>query len=391
MLCGQTHEVDWNHLTTISHSLSLTKWRVAFRDPSWLGFDQDMPQFTAPTFLRATERDLSLGLNDNLLRTLIRARLHRCALDIDKVFCVYGIALRYTPEGVRVPKANYALQVHEAYTETAVNILQSSSDLHILAHVEGRQFQRVAGLPTWVPDWSVTEPLGLGITGHKRYWAAGEIPRYLDFPEPRIIRLKGVCIGHISMQGESRQDVSSRVPATFPEWVRIIKSFGTTYKSTSETILEAFWRTLLYNTGDDRQYPARQAIGSSFYAWLSKTSETSNLSQFDHHDVSTTADASLWKVCFSHKGLLRLFRTAEGMLGLGTESLQIDDSVWIVAGSRIPLIMRRLEASPATKEVPRYELVGGAYVHGFMHGEALQGMLRDGKQSPLEFELMDAV
>lgn len=230
-----------------------------------------MPKFASPTFLRATERDLKLGLEDSLLRTLIRARPRECALEHDKVFSLYGIALRFTPEGVKVPKANYKLSFADAYIETATNVLQSSSDLHMLAHVEGRRLQQVTNLPSWVPDWSVNECLGLGITGHKRYCAAGEIARYLEFPQPRVIRLRGACIARISMQGESRDEVTRRSPPSFPSWVDIISSLGNTYNATQEPILEAFWRTLIKNTGDDRVYPARLELGVSFHAWLPQT------------------------------------------------------------------------------------------------------------------------
>jgi len=62
---------------------------------------------------------------------------------------------------------------------------------------------------------------------------------------------------------------------------------------------------------------------------------------------------------------LRLFLTSQKYIGLGSESLQMGDVVWIVQGSRVPLILREVQTNV-------YRLVGGAYIHGFMHGEALQ-------------------
>jgi hypothetical protein len=47
-------------------------------------------------------------------------------------------------------------------------------------------------------------------------------------------------------------------------------------------------------------------------------------------------------------------------------SLREGDSVWIVPGCRVPLILR-----PAQGDGQYHELVGGAYVHGFMDGEAV--------------------
>ncbi|EMD85298.1 hypothetical protein COCHEDRAFT_1024524, partial [Bipolaris maydis C5] len=46
-------------------------------------------------------------------------------------------------------------------------------------------------------------------------------------------------------------------------------------------------------------------------------------------------------------------------------SLLQQDSVWVVAGCRVPLIFREINSYT-------FQVVGGAYVHGFMQGEALE-------------------
>jgi hypothetical protein len=72
-----------------------------------------------------------------------------------------------------------------------------------------------------------------------------------------------------------------------------------------------------------------------------------------------------YEAVFSHYTHLRLFLTSENALGIGSDSLLANDSVWIIAGLRVPLILR--EASPGI-----FHVVGGAYLHGFMDGEALE-------------------
>lgn len=61
----------------------------------------------------------------------------------------------------------------------------------------------------------------------------------------------------------------------------------------------------------------------------------------------------------------RLFRTEKGYLGMGTISVEPGDQVWVLKGADIPLILR-----PAKDG--RYRLLGEAYVHGIMRGEALR-------------------
>ena len=63
----------------------------------------------------------------------------------------------------------------------------------------------------------------------------------------------------------------------------------------------------------------------------------------------------------------RLFRTSNGFLGLGSESLRVADEVVTATGSDVPLILRPVAGKPKT-----FQFVGAAYIHGIIHGEALE-------------------
>jgi len=62
----------------------------------------------------------------------------------------------------------------------------------------------------------------------------------------------------------------------------------------------------------------------------------------------------------------RMFRTPNNYLGMGPISSQVGDEIWVLKGSRAPFILRR-------KGTGQYQLIGEAYVHGIMHGEAVEG------------------
>ncbi|KUJ23875.1 HET-domain-containing protein [Mollisia scopiformis] len=70
------------------------------------------------------------------------------------------------------------------------------------------------------------------------------------------------------------------------------------------------------------------------------------------------------KVC---QKMRKLVIISPGGLGLAPDSVAIDDEVWIIAGSQVPFILRPVGEN-------RYKLVGEAYVHGVMHGEAMEGV-----------------
>ena len=64
----------------------------------------------------------------------------------------------------------------------------------------------------------------------------------------------------------------------------------------------------------------------------------------------------------------KLFRTEENRsLGLGPQSLEIGDLVCVLAGGRVPYLIR-----PVNDEDNEAQFVGEAYVHGIMHGEAVR-------------------
>ncbi|KAK3358843.1 heterokaryon incompatibility protein-domain-containing protein [Lasiosphaeria hispida] len=62
-----------------------------------------------------------------------------------------------------------------------------------------------------------------------------------------------------------------------------------------------------------------------------------------------------------------LFATEKGRLGQGPKSLREGDEAWILAGGRTPYILR-------PRQDGRYDLLGEAYVHGAMHGAAVEGV-----------------
>ena len=58
-----------------------------------------------------------------------------------------------------------------------------------------------------------------------------------------------------------------------------------------------------------------------------------------------------------------------GGLALVPESAAIEDEVWIIAGSRVPFVLRLVSGDG-------FKLIGEAYVHGIMHGEGMEGVDR---------------
>lgn len=67
----------------------------------------------------------------------------------------------------------------------------------------------------------------------------------------------------------------------------------------------------------------------------------------------------------------RLFVTRKRYFGLGPASLEVGDSVFLLSGAKVPFILRPIAVEERPDNARRaFHLVGEAYVHGIMHGEA---------------------
>ena len=93
-----------------------------------------------------------------------------------------------------------------------------------------------------------------------------------------------------------------------------------------------------------------------------------------HREISSGPDANYWATFtdFEHElrhtgNVRRIFWTGKGYLGIGAQTLGNDDEVWILGGADKLMVLRKLRSGS-------YTLIGEAYLHGVMHGEAAQSV-----------------
>ncbi|OTB15164.1 hypothetical protein K445DRAFT_36833, partial [Daldinia sp. EC12] len=307
-----------------------------------------------PAKLDAIKRDIRANANNTFLYTLVRCRIYDAQEKHDKVYSFLGLLNSQAPGHLGL-YPDYQESVAKLYTDVAKYILRTSEDLHVLAHAEGDRFRETEGLPTWVPDWSVRKDLGLRITGYARYNAAGTLPCFYEIKDGDKLGLRGFKLEIITRIGETKEEVNNTKDCK--DWLDLRDELQREYPSTN--VKDAFWRTLLIDTDTSRAVPIKQPWENAFDIWM-------GLCDFEPSKTDKQK-AVQYETSFTHSLHLRLFRTAQGHLGCGTSSCKEGDLIWIVQGSRIPLILR---PAPHTAT---YELVGGTYLHGFMQGEALNG------------------
>lgn len=362
VICGSCVS-NWDDITEVSHYLATS---VSKREFHAAGLElQELP-YKNPAKMAAVRRDLvKLAVVEKhlkrestiLLHSLIRFRNWDSFRGHDKVYALLGIhktALELEdaqPDSPLYPR--YEQDMCKAYIGIARYILENTSDLLLLAHVEGEDFQSIPLLPSWVPDWSVKGTLGLGITGYERFCAAAGTEAYV---RPNILddllMLRAAKLDTVIKVGETKEEVDRGMPCV--QWLDILNETEELYHSTKEQREDVFWRCLITNTDKNGKFPSSD-IREEFSNWIRGRTET--------RGSEWIIGARNFHSSYSHSLLLRLFSTAEGLMGVGSQSMKAGDSVWIVPGSRVPLLFR-----PSSEG--RWRLVGGAYVHGFMQGEA---------------------
>ena len=348
----------------------------------------------------------------------------------DKVYAFLGLASSTMAPFRTIPTAitpDYNLSVQQVYLATVKALLTAYRNLSVLSHVEDPSIRRIAGLPSWVPDYSVSiEPYPLRYRGKGHWRASGHTPWRMNVltMDSGLLDVQGFCLGYID-QTSILSDESHDPSASWASIVRLALSLDLPYPDPSGTgnrlsRVEILWRTLTTDTYA-HICPAPPEVGSLFIDYIlnlqirHRLTPWSSSDEFQPHHTPvsdsiypewrtllsleptgsaysldvykkrlTTVIEDMFNGTYSPIGLAqlhheldqsggkkrRLFRTRCGYLGTGSRSLKPGDEIWILRRGGLPFVLR------PQKKFGHYRLIGEAFVYGVMHGEALDLGLR---------------
>lgn len=260
----------------------------------------------------------------------------------DKVFALLGLATDSHNES-RVP--DYSKTVELVYKETMKDIIARDSSLAILEYA-GVSRSRLK-LPSWCVDWTygegddscspvpirtlswLTRTFGLGPTnssielyGHD-VSASGPAEPYAVFDETlSMLQIRGLAMGRISALG-------------------IVASGGNYYEAMTESSSSSLGEKCKnpYPTGEEQEVAIDQARHGGF--WRDSRGDQAERSRM--HSILTSA----WED-------RRFAVTDNGYVGLVPSDSEIGDTIWVVAGCEVPLVMRASGGSC-------YVLIGQCY------------------------------
>ncbi|KAL5320389.1 hypothetical protein ACEPPN_011190 [Leptodophora sp. 'Broadleaf-Isolate-01'] len=329
----------------------------------------------------------------------------------DHIYSWLGLALEALPTGMENPIVpDYRLSTAEVYAGFTSLILQNTRYLYHLSCVADSSHKVVAGLPSWVPDYSIpSEERAYSLmafrsdsTIEKVFDAAKikEFNSYRPSTQENKLFVHGVCLDVIVDQGPNPLEMGH--PLYLLEYCVAENS---AYELTDEPRTWAMIRTIIADEPLSHLGPSGKA--ENFQLFLrDRCAEILYLIQKDHLlDADTAFQTRLTnalsqvsksamlqstlptleevmthleqgeELLHSKSPLLllietfgrhrRMYKTAKGYLGLGPKSLLQGDEVWLLMNSHVPFILRR------DVETGTFRLIGETYVHGVMYGEAM--------------------
>ncbi|KAK1457440.1 heterokaryon incompatibility protein [Colletotrichum melonis] len=308
------------------------------------------------------------------------------------------------------------------YTDTAVFIMEECKNLALLTAVPDDSVKNIQALPSWVPDFSANGPsafLAMRWPAEIPYFdACRSMPTKYRVVDDRQLHVKALCVGTASLVGEVYSELATN--GSFTQWADFLLQCDPVYKPTGQCRVEAFWRTLIGDR-DGFTHPAPGSLQKAFHSWIAdhvvwevycamkkgadieeRISRLDSIKRLAASDVSKTVPScdvimgylKQLKECeeqeqveglfdrFKHTCQVyvnlafetlwerRPFLTDSSHIGLGGRSVQEGDGIWVVAGCPSPIVLRELPVSSISRPLS-YRLIGEAYVHGIMHGEAV--------------------
>ncbi|KIW00453.1 uncharacterized protein PV09_07978 [Verruconis gallopava] len=288
-------------------------------------------------------------------------------------------------DGDELIDVNYELPVDEVYTNAALSIIQKHHSLDILGHCTMSETGSLENLPSWVPNWtSKSGPIpffkrslvsqktseeaasGRDVIG-KLFNASGDtraqtsIDRYSN-----ILSVEGFIFDKVELVSPSTGN-SHDSSAIAVDWIEWLDTLSCT-PDAHQALRKALPRVLVADT-----YRFSVDVGMRGCIQPSLAGKVGNESLLKINAIEP--DDIHESVTGPHPASFRrkLIVTEQGYLGLTAEQVEKNDVVAICCGGQLPLVLR------ATSN--HYTLIGEAYIHGIMDGEAMTRYKMNGNAS----------
>ena len=308
----------------------------------------------------------------------------------DKVFGLLGL----TSNDLGI-SADYSKDIRAILTDVTTRLINHDENLDIICQCQWPSFgspERRPDLPSWVPDFTSPRQSDFlfaqrGIFGAGR--ARCSVPIQVDFSGNLL--LTGYFISTIGSDKDKFQVLKPGYhgiwsgPAMYEsimDWWAKVAFTDIKYAPTGEDPFQAFWRTI----AADCQGPGLKPM-----ARLSEADIAADQAalQAIRDKIEQLHDTSYEDKMFGRNGLwnLRCYRMMNTMLegwrfwltaskhfSMIPISSHPGDILVVLDGAKVPIVLRPV---PDDEAGEKFQVIGGAYIHGLMDGEANTGELKE--------------
>lgn len=230
--------------------------------------------------------------------------------------------------------------------------------------------------PSWAPDWAskdIPRPLSIRsvmkVRGGMKRSAYGCSGRFIQLIKEThftsdhglvasAVRVDDVNqLGNILPVGAYGSTQNPRQTVLIAEWLLQLRDLlpepNGIYR-THDEVIDAIWRTPIVDRGQVYNYETTRATEELKAGYQELLNSGGKPAQ--------SPGAARYVSIARHKlRRRRPFKTSQGYLGLGSSSTREHDTVWVVLGMDVPLVLRACGND-------RWRIIGEAYVHGIMDG-----------------------
>ena len=286
----------------------------------------------------------------------------------DHVYALWGLL-----KDIALSKPSYQISTQKLYSKTTKMLFFEDARLDDLEYAIGTGGSNAHGLASWVCDWSCS-PIPSVLSTHLfnasngngfRTKQAADTILTVDACKVDMIRTTGITTG---------QDDG------LPERLECLEAWWSLTKIEKSNERSAIWTTILGGCligaeGSRRILPEDLVTVKAW--WNLATSLKEQGSYITHIPLEDQKTRVIDNRISEVVNDFRFWVTTQGFLGLGRQTLEKGDEVFIVKGSRVPLILRPIEGNllpqfGRSERQQGYLFVSDCYLHGFMDGEAVK-------------------
>ena len=319
-----------------------------------------------------SSNDDSLNGKITLTRALLVASMRQASDPRDHVYGLHGVL--YSKN--RLIKPNYQTSIDKVFTNATSMIFEEAGSIDALAYAVGVRLDNAYELPSWVCDW--TRETDWVVQG--QFYNASRGERFTTKQTThRTLSVEACKIDLISTT-KPPSGSSMFAMGRFKEDLSCLEGWLSAVNFENSDDWCAFWTTVLFGLvspeGGDRRMLPEDLITIETWWELAQSAKIEGRG----NSFLNGRERNLVRLAGQLRNSVRVYNfylTSQGFLGMGPQTLEKGDEVFVTKGSRLPLILRPIKDTithnlgiPGHKR--GYLFVGQCYLHGFMDGEAVK-------------------